>query len=307
MKNKKPSYFLLVALCVFVLCVLIITIIIAKRNKIWIQTPTMVVQREQESNIIRFIFYKDHLKVATQIFHPDGTLIKQDGYIPDGIVYEYDSAGSLKTILYYKNNGSELLTKKYNENGLLESETQVIKSKKEEKIRLYHPNGLLKSEQVSQNDKKIFQDEYDENGILLVKINKNTGLKREFLYPSYELKNMWLVIKNKEKNRINQKRLNNRGILIEEKIYKEDLQKITENKNNAEIYFLPEDGLEEGIVREYYPNGILKSEKNYIKGVLEGITLEYYETGILKSAINYSNNMPIKTIKWYAKNGKRLR
>ena len=46
-------------------------------------------------------------------------------------------------------------------------------------------------------------------------------------------------------------------------------------------------GCSREVIKEYYPNGQLKSVLNYKKGQLEGIALYYYENGTLKERVNY--------------------
>ena len=49
------------------------------------------------------------------------------------------------------------------------------------------------------------------------------------------------------------------------------------------------DGEKHGLYRWYYPNGNLKVEGNYVKGVMEGEWKRYHENGELKSKKNYIN------------------
>jgi len=59
----------------------------------------------------------------------------------------------------------------------------------------------------------------------------------------------------------------------------------------------------DGVQKDYYATGVLKSVKSYQNGVLNGITREYYEVGTLKHAINYKNNQINGIYNTYYPNG----
>ena len=46
-----------------------------------------------------------------------------------------------------------------------------------------------------------------------------------------------------------------------------------------------------GVVKSYYPDGKLKRETSYLKGLREGIMLYYHETGAIKAKVPYKNNL----------------
>jgi hypothetical protein len=56
----------------------------------------------------------------------------------------------------------------------------------------------------------------------------------------------------------------------------------------AIIFILPSHAFAE-VRKEYYPNGKLKFERNYINGKQEGITKVYFESGKLEAERNYKN------------------
>lgn len=60
----------------------------------------------------------------------------------------------------------------------------------------------------------------------------------------------------------------------------------------------------DGIVKEYYQNGILKAEWNYKNGKLNGVSRSYYESGELETEENYKNGKQEGITKWYYESGK---
>lgn len=60
---------------------------------------------------------------------------------------------------------------------------------------------------------------------------------------------------------------------------------------------------DKNIVKEYYSNGILKSEFNYKNGKEEVLAKYYREDGTLESEINYKNDVPDGYSFWYHEDG----
>jgi antitoxin component YwqK of YwqJK toxin-antitoxin module len=63
------------------------------------------------------------------------------------------------------------------------------------------------------------------------------------------------------------------------------------------------DGELNGISKFYYESGELKSEMNYINGELEGESKSYYKNGVLKSSKNYKNGKLDGLSTWYFESG----
>jgi len=55
-----------------------------------------------------------------------------------------------------------------------------------------------------------------------------------------------------------------------------------------------------GCAIQYYPNGIMAAESNFVNGYQEGIQRIWFQNGQLMAETNYSNNIPHgKCIEWY--------
>ena len=61
-----------------------------------------------------------------------------------------------------------------------------------------------------------------------------------------------------------------------------------------------------GIVFETYPNDLLKSEIEYLKGVMNGVCKEFYENGQLKKEGNFVNGQPEGSYKGFIDDGRLI-
>jgi hypothetical protein len=61
-----------------------------------------------------------------------------------------------------------------------------------------------------------------------------------------------------------------------------------------------------GVIKEFYPNGILKAERSYINDVLDGESRTYYENGKLESSAMYSNGVIDGPIAQFTQDGVKL-
>lgn len=66
---------------------------------------------------------------------------------------------------------------------------------------------------------------------------------------------------------------------------------------------LDKDSLEQGILKEYFPNGKLRSEVFYVNGKKSGIKKGYYETGKLKCIGFYRDDLQDSTWTWFFEDG----
>ncbi|MEM9856854.1 MAG: toxin-antitoxin system YwqK family antitoxin [Bacteroidota bacterium] len=63
-------------------------------------------------------------------------------------------------------------------------------------------------------------------------------------------------------------------------------------------------GAKEGLVKQYYPGGNIKSEITYKDGQRHGLAKRYYKSGKLHQEINYFNNIKDGEAKTYYQSGK---
>ena len=78
----------------------------------------------------------------------------------------------------------------------------------------------------------------------------------------------------------------------------------TEKEQMSELKRFYVEKFEGNVLREFYPEGALKSEVEVKEGKRHGRYREYYEDGTLKLRGKYANNKPKGTWKYYTEDGK---
>ena len=78
----------------------------------------------------------------------------------------------------------------------------------------------------------------------------------------------------------------------------------TEKEQMSELKRFYIEKFEGNVLREFYPEGALKSEAEVKEGKRHGRYREYYEDGTLKLRGKYANNKPKGTWKYYTEDGK---
>lgn len=83
-----------------------------------------------------------------------------------------------------------------------------------------------------------------------------------------------------------------------------DTDALSEKEQLSELESFYVEKFEGSVLREFYPEGALKSETEVKEGKRHGRYREYYENGKLKLRGKYSNNHPKGTWKYYTEEGK---
>lgn len=83
-----------------------------------------------------------------------------------------------------------------------------------------------------------------------------------------------------------------------------DEDAVTEREQMGELKRFYVEKFEGNVLREFYPEGTLKSESEVKEGKRHGRYREYYENGKLKLRGKYANNQPKGTWKYYTEEGK---
>lgn len=94
------------------------------------------------------------------------------------------------------------------------------------------------------------------------------------------------------------------GVVDDEADEESDEDAITEKEQLSELKQFYVEKFEGNVLREFYPEGALKSESEVKDGKRHGRYREYYENGNLKLRGKYSNNKPKGTWKYYTDEGK---
>ena len=66
------------------------------------------------------------------------------------------------------------------------------------------------------------------------------------------------------------------------------------------------EGRRDGLTREYYPNGALKTDWNYRNGELSGLTMQYYPSGLVKAEANFTAGKRNGLTRTYSEDGDTL-
>ena len=82
-----------------------------------------------------------------------------------------------------------------------------------------------------------------------------------------------------------------------------DEEAVTEKEQMSELKRFYIEKFEGNVLREFYPEGALKSEAEVKEGKRHGRYREYHENGKLKLRGKYSNNQPKGTWKYYTEEG----
>jgi antitoxin component YwqK of YwqJK toxin-antitoxin module len=200
-------------------------------------------------------------------------------------------------------------------NGNISSKGYLENNKPTGFWKSYYITGVIKSEGKWKNNKLdsiwIF---YDQIGDTLQKINYFQGKKNGYHFKYFKEENYKNIIASKElyiNGKRNDKSLyyfntgnikmsvpyvddKKQGIGFEYDINKNIISIIRYRNNEIiveeNINRYNKEGNKEGIWKEFYTNGILKTEKNYINGKLNGYSKIFNEEGKLLESIKYKNN-----------------
>ena len=94
------------------------------------------------------------------------------------------------------------------------------------------------------------------------------------------------------------------SVAIDEDDEEMDEDAETEKEQMSELKRFYVEKFEGNVLREFYPEGALKSESEVKEGKRHGRHREYYEDGTLKLRGKYANNKPKGTWKYYTDEGK---
>jgi antitoxin component YwqK of YwqJK toxin-antitoxin module len=243
--------------------------------------------------------YKNgRLDGITKIYYENGEINKEENYLDnklDGVIKSYYEDGKLFREEIYKNNILNGIVKTYYKTNILQDERNYKNNKLDGKSKLYNINGKLKVEEIYVNGKLDgISRTYDDSGKILIesiykdgvladkKIPKNQSeLKNGILYEKVNnIPYTGIVLSYFPDGKLSKEETYYSGILDgPQKMYYKDGITIKIEGNFLDGY---------GKIREYYDNSnTIKSEKEIRNDILEGIEKEYYENGKVKSEINW--------------------
>lgn len=206
---------------------------------------------------------------------------------PDGYWKTYHTNGKLKSEGNRKNFQLDSTWKFYSESGKLTLEYNYKEGKKDGPLKTYGPDGkLLTEETYTSNIKHGPTYEYYPNGkvqkVIPFKEGREDGIGYEY---------------------------DTTGAIISIITYKAGFTQSTERINRRDV-----NGQRQGMFKEFWPNGKVKSEGRYLNDKKHGYFKEYNEVGNLLNATKWENgvlveNPPelakIETVTTYYPNGRK--
>lgn len=201
--------------------------------------PFFGISQEIDPNGFNQFFYENG-DVASEGFFKDG--------LPNGIWTSYYQNGEIKSIGKKELGLSDSIWKFFNQEGGIEYSFDYLDDKKNGCAVKFDSLGNIAEEYFYIND--VIQGEktwYYSNGRIKQTLNFTDGKKVGLLY-EYSLE----------------------GTIITEEVYDNGYL-----KDRSEFNRLDENGKKTGVWREYFPNGIIKSEGEYKEGEKNGIYKEF--------------------------------
>lgn len=189
----------------------------------------------------------------------------------------------------YKDGNKVGVWKKYYDDGKIESEIKYNEKSNITSLKEYHKNGKI-AVYINNNGKIPVIKIYDENGRL-------QEVRKQFI----EFVDSGTEIGKFTENLLNSYKVSNSSEISKNK--KNGLVKTYYDNGNIKTEKYYKKGVKSGISREYDENGNLIIEENYRNGELDGLQKLYSEGGILLSETNYKNGKESGLQKRYYPNG----
>jgi antitoxin component YwqK of YwqJK toxin-antitoxin module len=264
--------------------------------------PRITFRRDE---IVEENFKGDIKQGLTTYYYPDSTVMKTINFVDgreDGLAKEFGEDGRVVTLTTYKK-GYVVSRERINR--------KDASGRKQGLWKFFHENGLVQLEGKYANDLKDgFFKEYDESGKLLAtskwvegELQENAAelvrldIVRDY-YPDGSVMTMQTF-----RNGVAQgvrRDYDENGNIVSGAFYK-DGEKVGEG-------ITLEDGVRDGVWKEFYNNGVLRGEGVYEKGVKVGVWKYYHPNGQLEQTGEFDKKGRLKgTWVWYYPSGKVLR
>ena len=244
----------------------------------------------------------------------------------EGSAYIYYPDGKIKQIITYRNGKKEGISKEFDQNGnvitLLEYNNDFLVSRERinrrdnEGLRQgswkdFYPSGNIKTEKSYLNDKLHgYYKEYDEKGNLVLTMLYENGVivnSKVDDNADIEIVNRYsqegqLIYNGAYRNRIpvGIHREFKDGKVISSKIFNDNGIIVSEG-------IVDESGNKNGQWKDFYPDGTVRAEGQYIDSRRTGLWKFYNREGKLEQTGYFSNDNPNGLWKWYYENGAILR
>lgn len=228
---------------------------------------------------------------------------------PNGPITIYHDNDAVQYETSYLNGKLNGDLRSYYNNGKVASEVKLTAGKKNGPAKDYYRNGTLQSEGAYKNDMQSGTwKEYYSDGQLAREGTYKTPGKREGVWKEYHRNGKLVREASYKAGLLNgvMKEYAETGELVNERVYKSDkLVKATYYNLKGKVlaeYNITKARTE---VKEYYPDGTVAAEGDYLDGKRDGQWTMYSENGGWKIAhINYYDDEYDGRMKYYHANGK---
>ncbi|MBE6446244.1 MAG: hypothetical protein E7021_02455 [Alphaproteobacteria bacterium] len=244
--------------------------------------------------VIRKTNHKEDGTQEIESYYPNGQLeykeVRDVNGISNGLSQHYNKEGQLAHEATYQN-GLKIGVEKFYINGNLDKKTVYKEHEEIETEETYHSNGKLSGKRVYQNNCLILEERYNTDGVLESKEYKENELEIKEAYDHEQLKSKEVLSSDGKK--VVESYL--KGQLFEkytEQNYKKNghYQTYTSGKLFEEGDY--KNGLKDGIIKMYNPNGDVRDEITYNQGVIDNWI--YYVDKKPMYKTSYRNGLPEK-------------
>ena len=230
-------------------------------------------------NIFTILFLTLYVLVSSQVKYEASETnfldFNNNGYVytlkdkkpVTGIIYILHDNGQLDMEVYYKNGKEHGSDRCWFKNGKLNWEFTSIDGKLDGTYKVWYENGQLKLE------KKYI-------------LGKVDGASKEW-YENGQIESDYNYLNGK---RIGwQKYYSKTGLTLGICFLKDGNGHLIFYHENGEIFqdILYEDGLKNGVAKNWYDNGQLSTEVEYYNDVINGYSVSYYDNGVMSYKENY--------------------
>lgn len=260
---------------------------------------------------------EDHYKDGkyngiTRIYYEDGGLQYEANQVNnkiEGTLKEFFHNGKLYSTSEFKNgelNGDLVI---YFQDGSIYEKGSCKDNEREGLFTSYFQNGKVSAKEMYKKGKLhgncIY---YFENGVERLNLTYDEGEKEG---TSTERNDANVVVEVDEYKKGHIKKLTYYNVLTGRPIKSNEIE--SKSQNTIKVYneigvllkqaVCNQDGIYNGEYKEFYPDGVVSVEENYVNKKLEGPGKTYYPSGKLKSECTYENNELNDLYKEYYENG----